>query len=208
MSYEKTSFKVQASSFEEIRKNMKFKIKNSRKAPFGFMVFPFCDFSNFEFRISNFRAERGSRGFTLLLSALIVSIVLAIGASISGLAQKELTLSSIGRDSQFAFYTADSGAECALYWDVRHQIFSVENPPDKLKCGGQEASITTESNPPSTNFRFRYDSNGYCADVLVSKSPSGSGSFFTDIRADGFSANCDGIATNPRVLQRSVELHY
>ena len=156
----------------------------------------------------NWSLAANERGFTLLLSALIVSIVLAIGASISGLAQKELTLSSIGRDSQFAFYTADSGAECALYWDVRHQIFSVENPPDKLKCGGQEASITTESNPPSTNFRFRYDSNGYCADVLVSKSPSGSGSFFTDIRADGFSANCDGIATNPRVLQRSVELHY
>src|SRR3989338_4185708 len=100
------------------------------------------------------------KGFTLLLAALVSSIVLALGTSIFKLAQKELTLSSIGRDSQFAFYAADTGAECALYWDVRHQIFSVENPPDKLKCGGQEASITTESNPPSTNFRFRYDSNG------------------------------------------------
>ena len=203
-----SSFKLQASSFEEIRKNIKFKIKNSRKAPFGFMVFPFCDFSNFEFRISNFRAERGSRGFTLLLSALIVSIVLAIGASISGLAQKELTLSSIGRDSQFAFYTADSGAECALYWDIRRHIFSVEAPPEKLSCGGQETLVTTNSDSSSTKFTFEYESNGYCVDVSVVKSPNDSGSFSTDVRADGFSTNCDGITTNPRVLQRSVELHY
>ena len=156
----------------------------------------------------NWSLAANERGFTLLLSALIVSIVLALGASISGLAQKELTLSSIGRDSQFAFYTADSGAECALYWDIRRHIFSVEAPPEKLSCGGQETLITTNSDSSSTKFTFEYESNGYCVDVSVVKSPNDSDSFSTDIRADGFSTNCDGITTNPRVLQRSVELHY
>ncbi len=59
------------------------------------------------------------RGFTLLLAALVASIVLALGSSIFTIAKKQITLSSLGRDSQFAFYAADTVAECALYYDVR-----------------------------------------------------------------------------------------
>lgn len=84
-----------------------------------------------------------SQGFTLLLAALIASIVLALGTSIFGIVQKELILSSIGRDSQFAFYAADTGAECALYWDVRHQLFTSEIAPTEITCDGQTVPITT-----------------------------------------------------------------
>ncbi|KKW45527.1 MAG: hypothetical protein UY98_C0044G0005 [Candidatus Kaiserbacteria bacterium GW2011_GWA2_58_9] len=89
------------------------------------------------------------KGFTLLLAALVSSIVLALGTSIFQLAQKELTLSSIGRDSQFAFYAADSGAECALYWDVRYQRFPTSTPASvglvhadgfSTNCGAVESS--------------------------------------------------------------------
>lgn len=59
------------------------------------------------------------RGFTLLLAALVAAIVLSLGASIFTIARKQVTLSSLGRDSQFAFYAADTIAECALYYDVR-----------------------------------------------------------------------------------------
>lgn len=81
------------------------------------------------------------RGFTLLLAALISSIVLALGTSVFGLVQKELVLSSIGRDSQFAFYAADSAAECALYWDIRHGIFSTTTAPTEITCNGQTVPI-------------------------------------------------------------------
>src|SRR3989338_7573414 len=63
-------------------------------------------------------------GFTLLLAALVASIVLSLGAAIFAIAQKQLTLSGIGRDSQFAFYAADTAAECALYWDFRCNYFA------------------------------------------------------------------------------------
>ena len=62
-------------------------------------------------------------GFTLLLAALVASIVLALGSSIFTIAKKQVTLSSLGRDSQFAFYAADTIAECALYYDVRFAAF-------------------------------------------------------------------------------------
>lgn len=84
------------------------------------------------------------KGFTLLLAALIASIVLSLGVSIAGLIQKELILSSTGRDSQFAFYAADSGAECALYWDVRKRVFSSASPPSDIACTFQTIPVSVQ----------------------------------------------------------------
>ncbi|TSC86137.1 MAG: hypothetical protein G01um10148_643 [Parcubacteria group bacterium Gr01-1014_8] len=86
-----------------------------------------------------------SRGFTLLLSALIASLSLALGLAIVTIARKSVILSSIGRDSQFAFYAADTGAECALYWDIRHELFSTSSPPEQITCDGQTVNVTTQA---------------------------------------------------------------
>src|SRR5229473_174899 len=75
-------------------------------------------------KTNNSKLKTNQKGFTLLLAALISSIVLSLGAAIFSIAQKELALSSVGRNSQFAFYAADTAAECALYWDVRFSAFS------------------------------------------------------------------------------------
>lgn len=84
------------------------------------------------------------RGFTLLLATLTASLLLLLGASIFGLIKKEVILSSLGRDSQFAFYAADSGAECALYWDFRQNLFSSSTPPTVITCDGQTVNVTYE----------------------------------------------------------------
>lgn len=60
------------------------------------------------------------RGFALLVAALVSGLFLAIGAVIFQIAYIELVLSQTGRDSQFAFYAADTGAECALYWERKY----------------------------------------------------------------------------------------
>lgn len=59
------------------------------------------------------------KGFALLFAVLTSSVLLSVGLSIFGLTLKELVLSSSGRESQFAFYAADTGVECALYWDFK-----------------------------------------------------------------------------------------
>lgn len=159
-----------------------------------------------------------NRGFTLLLSALVTSIVLSLGASVFGIAQKELTLSSIGRDSQFAFYAADTAAECALYWDARPKKIdgtsntyfgtSIPDPAYTASCDGEDLSVTGRSSAYPYTILFRFEPNGYCADVSVSKSVNARQSVRTIVHADGFSTNCASVATNPRVLQRSVEIQY
>ncbi len=57
------------------------------------------------------------KGFTVLFAVLISSILLSIGIAILDLTLKQFTLSSVSKDSQVAFYAADTGQECGMYWD-------------------------------------------------------------------------------------------
>lgn len=91
-----------------------------------------------------------SRGFTLLLAALVASIVLALGAAIYSIAFKQVSLSSIGRDSQFAFYAADTIAECVLYWDVARSHFTTSTPPLPITCDSETRQVTAASPDGST----------------------------------------------------------
>ena len=169
--------------------------------------------------------RQADRGFTLLLAALIASIVLALGAAIFSIAQKEVTLSSIGRDSQFAFYAADTLAECALYWDFRYGYFGTttpagaQNPTCDIDTNGHPVELQASGHSveypylvTSKKIDIFYDSipvGNFCAQVTVSKSRDpATGSVRTIIHADGYSISCDSINVNPRALQRTVELHY
>lgn len=57
------------------------------------------------------------RGYTLLFAVLVSSVVLSIGISILNISKKEFLLASSARESTTAFYAADSGLECAMYWN-------------------------------------------------------------------------------------------
>lgn len=88
-------------------------------------------------------SRMAKRGFTILLAALVASLVLALGISIFTIAQKQLILSSLGRGSQFAFYAADSGAECALYGDLRLRAFDEGATTTEITCAGQTVTLST-----------------------------------------------------------------
>ncbi len=184
------------------------------------------------------RRRAANSGFTLLLAALVSSIVLAVGAAIFGIAQKQVLLSAIGRDSQFAFYAADTAAECALYWDFRCNYFASStdlinascnnpNPTCDTKLLAAEGRPTAPPYYPYTMTSQKMDlfedatiSGNLCAQVSVTKcqgtfnadgvcvTGAPTDSIRTIIRADGYSTNCASILTSARALQRSVELHY
>lgn len=50
---------------------------------------------------------------------LVGSLTLSIGLAIYDLTVREIELSAAASQSQFAIYAADTGAECALYWDSK-----------------------------------------------------------------------------------------
>jgi hypothetical protein len=155
--------------------------------------------------------RQGSPGFTILLAALVASLVLSIGISIYSVARKSVTLSTLGRDSQFAFYAADTAAECALYWDdSSRDAFSTTTPAATISCDQDTATVeVTNASWPGMELTVGDDNtlepNGRCAIVTVTKRDTAPQ---TTIRADGYNVPCSERTTNPRTLQRSVELNY
>ena len=166
------------------------------------------------------------RGFTLLLAALIASVVLSIASAIFSIAQKQVTLASLSQQSQYAFYAADTGAECALYWDSRYGYFSSTTPYITPHCDTTKTlsisfdnSTTFLTNPYIRKFTLALQNN-YCTVVKVQKcvgSITSNGlccpntgynsatdacnatvvtTLNTQIRADGYNVSCASLASN------------
>lgn len=64
------------------------------------------------------RTSRG--GFTIFFAVLVSSLALAVGVAIYDLVSRELVLSQTTTQSQYAIFAADTGVECALYWDSKY----------------------------------------------------------------------------------------
>jgi len=149
----------------------------------------------------------GERGITLLISIIIMGTLLLVASAISNIALKQSTLSSTNQESQFAFYAADSGAECAIYWDVKnppgYSAFSTstgsqitcnkdaQNPSNQFGVGGSNSSTFTMTFLPDP----------YCARVVVTKADDGT----TQIQSYGYNT-CD--TGSPRRVERAVKVSY
>mgnify|MGYP000173603173 CR=1 FL=1 len=95
--------------------------------------------------------KENKRGFTLLFAILVAVMVLAVGASIINISLKQVILSGSGRESQFAFYAANTGMECALFWDLNGTILDED---------GQAEYVF----PPPGSESFRSDTENFeCA---------------------------------------------
>ena len=139
-------------------------------------------------------------GFTLFFAVLIASLLLAIGLAIFNITIKELVLSSSVRDSEFAFYAADSGAECALFWDRTQDAFSTTSPQPQIVCNG--AGIPVSINEGTSIFTIDVDpADNYCSVVTVIKGESGS----TTIESRGYNT-CN--TANPRRVERGIRVRY
>src|SRR3989344_9252132 len=64
--------------------------------------------------------KKSTKGFTIFFAALVGSLALAVGIAIYDLLVREIALSQIASQSQYAVYAADTGAECELYWDFHY----------------------------------------------------------------------------------------
>lgn len=59
--------------------------------------------------------KNNQQGFALLLSIVIASILLSVGLTMLSITVKQLTLSSVARESEIAFHAASAGMECVRY---------------------------------------------------------------------------------------------
>ncbi|MEI6528757.1 MAG: hypothetical protein WCO10_03785 [bacterium] len=110
--------------------------------------------------------RREDKGFALLFAVLISSLLLSIGLSIFSVALRELSLSTAARQSVYAFYAADAGRECAMYWDIR------QGKIQSLQAGSNGASTIYCNTPSPASVAVSSDHascpTGGCLDPVVS----------------------------------------
>jgi hypothetical protein len=157
--------------------------------------------------VFNIRCKKklqAKHGFTLLYSVLIASILLAIGLAIFNLTIKEFMLSSLGRESQFAFYAADTGVECALYWDIKKSRFSTSTISSDAECNGEPLGDTGgQGYGVASEFTLDFaPDEPYCAIVRVTKYESPR---TTTVESRGYNT-C--VTTNPRRVERAIRVTY
>jgi hypothetical protein len=174
-----------------------------------------------------------NRGMTLFIAVTIMGILLFVSFAVVNITIKSTLFASSGRDSQYAFYAADAGLECALYWDSKYDAFSTSSHPllldNTVYCAesgvmgtGQALYGTTtlgriglggDTNPTSV-FSFLMDQPNVaspCSVVTVYKYYIDSNSdgrldrLMTYIKSRGYNT-CD--MGNPRRLERGVEVTY
>ncbi len=145
----------------------------------------------FRKQLNSISNRRG--GFVVLFAMVVSLIILLVTSGMYSIARKQVIISSYTRESQKAFYVANSALECALYHDISPYIIGTEFPIDAVDgysssfhCGGNEINVrklpVDDAASGYTNlFSFRYpevDASVFnltipeetgCAYVLVEK---------------------------------------
>jgi hypothetical protein len=157
-----------------------------------------------------FLKNNKKEGFVILFSVVISSIILLVSVGMYNISKKQVVLSSYARESQRAFYAANSALECAYYYDVSSlvpetafPITAENNYEKKINCGGFDVTLSkistnsTGEDEYTHSFVFRFAGiNGLsnyqtgCAYVLVEKKKGpvvdGKSDLITRITASGF----------------------
>ena len=153
------------------------------------------------------------RGVTLLVAVILSSVVLSVALALLDVAYKQQLLASTAKQSQYAFYNADTVMECALYWDQRQNAFDYTSPlgSGSITCKNlpilnyvsslNGSSRTTTFNVTCTGS----DVKGTMTIVKTNGSAFCGGTSYSCLYATGYSS-CD--AADPRRIERGLKVLY
>lgn len=142
------------------------------------------------------------RGVTLLIAVLVASVVLAVGIGVYQRTYKELYFSSFWKQTQVAATAADSGLECALYWEL-HPPTLVTDP---IYCFGSQVWPINWEPGQGLPGAFTKDTGNGCVEVKVTHP----GSPGTHIESRGYNDACvlGNVPTNLRTVERGLYFEY
>lgn len=159
--------------------------------------------------------SRVTGGFALLIAVIFMSVMLAFGLALGSLAYKQQVLASTAIQSQYAFYAADAGLECALYADQQQGLFAyvsdLSAPAPVLSCDGAPAISASVLSHTGSQWviaeRLSLDSNKRCADITVYKQKNNGTNYFF---SQGYDVSCATVAapSGARFVSRGLSAHY
>jgi hypothetical protein len=172
---------------------------------------------------------KSQKAFVLLYAVLVASVILAIGFSLANIITKQIILSSIGKSSRVAYYAADGGRDCGLFW-VNYADVIYGRPFDNstpVRCGGTEFSPSLSPNPLEKSLLQLYpgvdltgsaytaysfnpidlsvDSQAACAKVTIFTFIQGASpkNYRSIVLSRGFNTSCVSMQS-PRTVSRTV----
>ena len=153
---------------------------------------------------------KNKKGIVLVLALIITSIIFTIALGAISISIKESNLSTSVKDSDDAFFAAESGAECGLYNDIGG-IFtassSSETPVNPNCFFGTLNNIST-ANPWSFVLTELGVSQRACAIVKIEKIFDSNNELISSrITAKGYNMGDSSCAGENRV-ERVLELNY
>lgn len=149
-----------------------------------------------------------NRGFAMLFTVLVVSLMLSLAIGISNVTYKQTILSNLAKDSQIAFYMADGGVECGMYYDVTLLQFPLGTPrgsaPAELFCGNDTFRYDDEQSADdyAVYLQIMDDETRPCATILIDKA-TGAGSV-NIVQSRGYNI----CSSHPRQVERALEVRY
>ncbi len=154
----------------------------------------------------NLQKIKKNKGFVILFAVTISSILLAIALGVSNIALKEVKFGTSARETNNAFFAADTGVECALIHDKSGGSLFVSPGSPILNCNN--TSISTAETPAGF-WTFVVPGIGEdsqsCASVTVDKTASP----VTTVISKGYNigdASCS--STNPNRIERELLTRY
>ena len=152
----------------------------------------------------NLQYHNRCRGFILFLSLLIMSVALSIAFSVFEIFFFQIVLTGNIKDSQGAFYAADSSLECVYYSDINKSDIPL-NGTGKATCNNVTTTFTMTGG--IGNFQLFFN-NGTCAKVLLDfNNPS---PYTHKVQVFGRSKYTGGDCDAPysRRVERGIEVAY
>ena len=168
----------------------------------------------------------------MFFAVLIAGLALSIGIAIYDLVVRELSISATTVQSQQAIDVADSGSECALYWDSKYPgggFFATSTPAPSIPantgvCNGydiaHDGTVVTSASSATTTFYISFGgvpASSPCVKVQVAKyldtSLSPQGVERTEIISDGYNfgdvtQECQGPTGEPGQVNRELLVTY
>jgi len=94
--------------------------------------------------------HKNKKGFVLLFAVVLSSVILALALGLAKIALKEVAFETSAKNTNDAFFAADTAAECALFYDVAvaPSAFGIPTTQGDTNCAGTYVDLNNGSSTP------------------------------------------------------------
>ena len=94
--------------------------------------------------------QNNHSGFVILFAVTVAAIMLSLALGVTNIALEEIKFGTSAKDTNNAFFAADTGNECALYNDYlpTGSPFSELGSSGEVSCVGETIDLNDHAGPP------------------------------------------------------------